>query len=72
MTKDQIIQIEEKNLRIEEAIVKTRASWSDLIGNLIPMIRELRTIAEAQVLMLSYRHQIIDKIAEMQLSLLKV
>ena len=47
---------------IDEALSKERGEYSNKISDIIRMINRIDQIAEAQVLMLSYRHMLVDKI----------
>jgi hypothetical protein len=47
---------------IDEALSKERTEYSNKISDIIKMINRIDQIAEAQVLMLSYRHMLVDKI----------
>lgn len=47
---------------IDEALSKERTEYSNKISDIIRMINRIDQIAEAQVLMLSYRHMLVDKI----------
>ena len=47
---------------IDEALSKERGEYSNKISDIIKMINRIDQIAEAQVLMLSYRHMLVDKI----------
>lgn len=40
--------------------------WNETVKDLVSTIRHIDNVSEAQVLMLSYRHQIVDKINEMK------
>mgnify|MGYP002628123565 CR=1 FL=1 len=53
---------ERKVNEIEEALDKERNDYSTKIGEVLKMINRIDKIAEAQVLMLSYRHMMVDKI----------
>ena len=53
---------ERKVNEIEEALDKERNEYSIKIGEVLKMINKIDQIAEAQVLMLSYRHMMVDKI----------
>ena len=53
---------ERKINEIEEALDKERKEYSDKITEVIKMINRIDQISEAQVLMLSYRHMLVDKI----------
>jgi len=53
---------ERKINEIEEALDKERKEYSDKITQVIKMINRIDQISEAQVLMLSYRHMLVDKI----------
>ena len=65
-------KIEEQNSSIEKKINDARKEWSDRIQELIMMMREIKKIAEAQVLMLSYRHMMVDRIMDMKMVLYRV
>ena len=54
---------EKKVLELEEALEKERNTYTEKLNDLIPMIRNIDKIAEAQVLMLSYRHMFVDKMS---------
>jgi len=55
---------EKKVNEIEEALDKERIEYSSKISEIIRMINRIDQIAEAQVLMLSYRHMMVDKIVK--------
>jgi hypothetical protein len=55
---------EKKVSELEEALEKERIDYSAKIGDLFPMINKIDRISEAQVLMLSYRHMLVEKLAK--------
>lgn len=55
---------EKKVSELEEALEKERVEYSSKIGELFPMISKVEKISEAQVLMLSYRHMLVEKLAK--------
>lgn len=55
---------ERKVSEIEEVLERERIDFSSKISDVIKMINQIDSIAEAQVLMLSYRHILIDKITK--------
>lgn len=63
---------EEKKVNdIEEALDKERADYSIKISDLIRMINRIDNLAEAQVLMLSYRHMLVDKVVKYRSAIYK-
>lgn len=63
---------EEKRVsEIEEVLEKERIEFSNNISDVIKMIKRIDTIAEAQVLMLSYRHMLVDKITKYRAAIYK-
>lgn len=65
-------ELEEANAALEARVNKGRDDWNKKIIPLIEMIRDINKVAEAQVLMLSYRHQLADKIAELKLAVYRL
>ncbi len=65
-------ELEDANTQLEDRVNKSRASWNQKIISLIESIKDINKVAEAQIFMLSYRHQLTDKMAELKLSLYKV
>lgn len=63
---------EEKTKSIEVLIGKSKEKWSNKIQTIIKMIRNINEVSEAQVLMLSYRHQLVDSITDIQFNLYKM
>lgn len=55
---------EKKVSELEEALEKERVEYSSKIGELFPMLSKIEKISEAQVLMLSYRHMLVEKLAK--------
>jgi hypothetical protein len=64
--------IEERTLKLESIIVETKKSWGEKIQKIIKMIKNVNELSEAQVLMLSYRHQIVDAITDIQFKLYRM
>lgn len=62
---------EQKVLDLEAALEKERTEFSTKLADLIPMIRRVETIPEAQVLMLSYRHMLVDKLTKYRSAIYK-
>lgn len=53
---------EDKIKLLEDKFEQERNTFSKKISSLIPLIRDLNTISEAQVLMLSYRQMLVDEL----------
>jgi hypothetical protein len=66
MTEDEI-----KVNEIEDALDKERKEYSDKIAEVIKMIGKIDQISEAQVLMLSFRHMMVDKIIKYRAAVYK-
>ena len=49
---------------IDEALSKERGEYSTKISDIIKLINRIDQISEAQVLMLSFRHMLVDKIVK--------
>jgi hypothetical protein len=64
-------QEEIKVTEIEDALEKERSDYSEKISEIIKMINKIDKIAEAQVLMLSYRHMLVDKIIKYRAAIYK-
>lgn len=63
---------EEKRVsEIEEVLEKERIDFSSKISDVIKMINKIDSIAESQVLMLSYRHILVDKITKYRAAIYK-
>lgn len=63
---------EEKRVNeIDEALEKERGDFSKRISEVIRMINKIDNISEAQVLMLSARHNLVEKVAKYRSSLYK-
>lgn len=54
---------EEKVNKIDDEMAKEREGYSSKISDTIRMINNIDNISEAQVLMLSYRHMLVDRIS---------
>lgn len=57
-------KINKTNITLEERFKEERVDWNDKIINLIESIKHTPKLAEAQVIQLSYRQIIQDKLAE--------
>jgi hypothetical protein len=55
-----------KSELLEAKLVKEKQSWNITVKDLVSQIRHIDNISDAQVLMLSYRHQLGDKSNEMR------
>lgn len=53
---------ERKVSELEQALETERGDFGTKINELIPMLNRIDKISEAQVLMLSYRHMLVDKL----------
>jgi hypothetical protein len=62
----------DKNKILEDLIQKDKISWGEKIGTIIKMSGEVSKIGEAQVLMLSYRHQLVDAMTDTHFNLYKI
>jgi hypothetical protein len=62
---------EKKVSELEEALERERLEYSSKIGELFPMLNRIDRISEAQVLMLSYRHMLVDKLAKYRSAIFK-
>lgn len=56
----------EKSLLIDKKLTTEREHWNNEIKAIVKMLRHVTDVSEAQVLMLSYRHQMIDKIVDLK------
>lgn len=62
---------EQRVNEIDEALEKERGDFSKRISEVIRMINKIDNISEAQVLMLSARHNLVEKVAKYRSSLYK-
>lgn len=62
---------EKKVADLEEALETERSTYSEKMNDLIVMINRLDKISEAQVLMLSYRHMLVEKLTKYRAALYK-
>ena len=53
----------EQNKLLEEELSNERKEWNSKITELVYMMRENRKLAEAQVIQLSYRQQVQERLA---------
>ena len=65
-------KILEANIKLEEQLVKDRIEWKDKIKTLIANSKNYNELAECQVLMLSYRQILLDKISEFKSTIYKL
>jgi hypothetical protein len=56
---------------IEDALDKERGEYSSKVLEIVKMINRIDQISEAQVLMLSYRHMMVDKIIKYRAAVYK-
>jgi hypothetical protein len=59
-------KIEEKIQELDTKLVSDREKWSTRILQLITTLKDMSSLAESQVSMLSYRHMLVDHITEIQ------
>ena len=58
---------EEKKVNdLDEALEKERGEFTEKIADVIKLIGHIDKISEAQVLMLSYRHMLVDKLTKIR------
>ena len=57
-------KINKTNVTLEERFKEERSEWNDKIISLIESIKHTSKLAEAQVVQLSYRQMVQDKLAE--------
>lgn len=62
---------DEKLIEIENKLTEQRNSWGEKIIILIKKIKEINTLNEAQVDMLSYRHMLIDVLTKYRIRVRK-
>lgn len=62
---------ENKVSELEQALENERTTYSEKLNDLIPMIHRIDRISEAQVLMLSYRHMLVEKLTKYRAALYK-
>jgi hypothetical protein len=53
---------EQKVSDLENALEKERDEFTKKLNDLLPLLNRIEKISEAQVLMLSYRHMMVDKL----------
>ena len=51
---------------IEKKLDGEKQKWNEILKDLVQQIRHIDNVSEAQVLMLSYRHQLVDKKNELK------
>jgi hypothetical protein len=62
---------EQKVNEIDDKMAEERETYSSKITDVIQMIKDINKISEAQVLMLSYRHMLVDRIITYRAALYK-
>ena len=62
----------EKNATLERLIQDDKRKWGEKISTIINMSGDVQKIGEAQVLMLSYRHQLVDAMTDTHFNLYKI
>ena len=62
---------EKKILELESILDSERGEFTTKLNGLIPMISKVNQIPEAQVLLLSYRHMLVDKMFKYRSALYK-
>lgn len=72
MEEEKKVSPEERIKRLEELISKDKKAWGEKIQKIIYMIKNVKELSEAQVLMLSYRHQLVDTITDTQFNLYRM
>ena len=66
-----IDKITEANQKLEEKFIQDRSEWKDKIKDLIFRSKTYNELAECQVMMLSYRQILLDKISEFKSTVYK-
>lgn len=61
--------IEEKTAALEGKLKQDREVWSSKITEIVRNIKDVTLLSETQVLMLSYRQMLLDKISDMKSNL---
>jgi citrate synthase len=54
----------EANTELAKRLVLDRSDWKSKVTDLVELLKEMATLAECQVLMLSYRQILLDKITD--------
>jgi len=57
---------------LEKRTIESRVKWNNKILSLIKSIADIKGVPNAQIFMLSYRHQLVDKIADLRLNVFKI
>ena len=66
-----ITEEEKKVSELESALENERNTYTSKMGSLVSMINDISKISEAQVLMLSYRHMLVDKLVKYRAAVYK-
>jgi len=61
----------EQNVKLEEELTKERNEWKDKVIELISSMKDNRKLSEAQVIQLSYRQQVQERLASYRILLEK-
>tara|TARA_R100000655_G_scaffold30834_1_gene61954 strand:- start:9871 stop:10317 length:447 start_codon:yes stop_codon:yes gene_type:complete len=64
-------KINEANIKLESQLVKDRDDWKTKIKDLIVKSKNYNDLAECQVMMLSYRQILLDKVSEFKSTIYK-
>lgn len=64
-------KIKEANLALEERLIKDRKDWGLKITDLVSKIKNMNSLSECQVNMLSYRQILLDKVSEFKSTIYK-
>lgn len=57
-------QVNAANKELEKRLAQDREEWKEKVKSLVSDLREVRKLAEVQVMMLSYRQTLLDKVGE--------
>lgn len=64
-------KIKEENKILEEKIDNDRGEWVKKLNTLVNKIKNIEELAESQVLMLSYRQSLLDKVVDFKTTIFK-
>jgi hypothetical protein len=64
-------KIREGNALLESRLLKDRKDWGDKITDLVSKIKNIDDLSECQVIMLSYRQILLDKVSEFKTTIYK-
>ena len=57
-------QVSSANKELEKRLAQDREEWKKKVKSLVSDLREVRKLSEVQVMMLSYRQTLLDKVGE--------